>query len=207
MNQDAEARTPDAEARLLEVARRLFAEKGFDGTGVAEIAREAGVAKSLFFHYFRTKEAVLQRIYQDFFRDSEAVQSQSFPAQHDAPAQDSEAFTRVMLAFLRRNELVLRILMRENMGNTSSPSVFGVFEGSYETWKSWYAERGFPPLAEPDGHIFVFFFTLLPCLSYILFDDSFAQHFGLDKAQLETRFVAFLSYTTRTLAQKLLTQA
>ncbi len=195
---------PDAEDRLLEAARRLFAEKGFDGTGVAEIAKEAGVAKSLFFHYFRTKEAVLQRIYQDFFRDSEAVQSQSFPASHDAPSQDTEAFTRIMLDFLRRNEPVLRILMRENMGNSGGPSVFGVFQGSYETWKSWYSERGFPPLAEPDGHIFVFFFTLLPCLSFVLFDEAFAQHFGLDKSQLEARFVAFLSYSTRVLAQKLL---
>lgn len=45
--------------RLLTESLRLFREKGFEQTTVAEITAAAGVAKGTFFNYFPTKEDVL----------------------------------------------------------------------------------------------------------------------------------------------------
>lgn len=45
--------------RLLTESLRLFREKGFEQTTVAEITEAAGVAKGTFFNYFPTKEDVL----------------------------------------------------------------------------------------------------------------------------------------------------
>ena len=41
---------------LLETAMRLFAEKGYDNVSVRAVAREAGVAPGLAYHYFDSKE-------------------------------------------------------------------------------------------------------------------------------------------------------
>jgi len=43
---------------ILEAARRVFARKGFAKAGIAEIAREAGIAKGTVYLYFRSKDAV-----------------------------------------------------------------------------------------------------------------------------------------------------
>jgi TetR/AcrR family transcriptional regulator len=46
----------DKRERLLREAARLFAERGFNQTDVAELARRAGVAKGSIYNYFDSKE-------------------------------------------------------------------------------------------------------------------------------------------------------
>ncbi|MCP2168763.1 TetR/AcrR family transcriptional regulator [Goodfellowiella coeruleoviolacea] len=44
--------------QLLDVARALFAEKGFDGTSIEEIAHRAGVSKPIVYEHFGGKEGI-----------------------------------------------------------------------------------------------------------------------------------------------------
>jgi AcrR family transcriptional regulator len=44
--------------QLLDVARALFAEKGFDGTSIEEIAHRAGVSKPVVYEHFGGKEGI-----------------------------------------------------------------------------------------------------------------------------------------------------
>src|SRR5689334_7270429 len=53
----------DMPERLLDVATRLFAEKGFEGTSVQEIVAAAGVTKGAMYHYFSSKDDLLYEIY------------------------------------------------------------------------------------------------------------------------------------------------
>lgn len=55
--------------RLLEVATRLFAEHGFDGTSVAQIVEAAGVTKGALYHWFTSKDDLLQEIYARVLRE------------------------------------------------------------------------------------------------------------------------------------------
>ena len=50
---------------ILRAAVKTFAEKGFHGTRVADIAAEAGIAYGLIYHYFKNKEQILNSIFQD----------------------------------------------------------------------------------------------------------------------------------------------
>jgi AcrR family transcriptional regulator len=44
--------------RILEAAAECFAQHGYDGAGVAEICRRAGVTKGGFYHHFPSKQAL-----------------------------------------------------------------------------------------------------------------------------------------------------
>jgi len=52
-------RKEETRRRILEVASRLFLEKGVDGVGVDEIMREAGLTHGGFYVHFPSKEALI----------------------------------------------------------------------------------------------------------------------------------------------------
>lgn len=53
----------EKERKIMDAALKLFVERGFHGTSTAEIARTAGVATGTLFHYFKTKEELINRLY------------------------------------------------------------------------------------------------------------------------------------------------
>ncbi len=50
------------EAQLLAIARRLFAQKGYDATSLRNIAEEARITKAALYYYFPNKDALYERI-------------------------------------------------------------------------------------------------------------------------------------------------
>lgn len=59
----APADTPDTrENQLLGIARRLFAQQGFDRTSLRDIAEEARITKAALYYYFPNKDALYERV-------------------------------------------------------------------------------------------------------------------------------------------------
>jgi AcrR family transcriptional regulator len=54
----------DKQIQILEVAEKLFANKGFDGTSIRDIAAEAGVNVAMISYYFKSKENLMQSIFE-----------------------------------------------------------------------------------------------------------------------------------------------
>src|SRR6202000_1086141 len=50
---------------LLQAASRLFREKGFDGVGVAEVAKEAGLTHGALYAHFPSKDALAAEAFSD----------------------------------------------------------------------------------------------------------------------------------------------
>jgi len=53
----------EKEQKILDSSLKLFVERGFHGTSTAEIAKTAGVATGTLFHYFKTKEELIDSLY------------------------------------------------------------------------------------------------------------------------------------------------
>ena len=50
---------------ILDAAIRVFARSGYHGSRVSDIAREAGIAYGLVYHYFKNKEDILDSIFRE----------------------------------------------------------------------------------------------------------------------------------------------
>jgi TetR/AcrR family fatty acid metabolism transcriptional regulator len=61
----AQAPPVDKRRQILDAAVRVFARQGFHSTRVSDIADEAGVAYGLVYHYFKSKDEVLNELFSE----------------------------------------------------------------------------------------------------------------------------------------------
>ena len=54
----------DKRERILDAAIKVFARHGYHGSRISDIAREAGIAYGLVYHYFKNKEEILASIFE-----------------------------------------------------------------------------------------------------------------------------------------------
>jgi AcrR family transcriptional regulator len=62
---DKSSAVEDKRRQLLDAAVRVFARKGFHASRVGDIAEEAGVAHGLLYHYFKSKDQVLEAVFSE----------------------------------------------------------------------------------------------------------------------------------------------
>jgi AcrR family transcriptional regulator len=62
---DRASAVEDKRRQLLDAAVRVFARKGFHASRVGDIAEEAGVAHGLLYHYFKSKDHVLEAVFHE----------------------------------------------------------------------------------------------------------------------------------------------
>ncbi len=76
---------PDKRELILDAAIRVFARNGYHGSRISDIAREAGIAYGLVYHYYKNKEEILRSIFEQrwsgFLEALEGIAAEETPAQ------------------------------------------------------------------------------------------------------------------------------
>jgi TetR/AcrR family transcriptional regulator, fatty acid metabolism regulator protein len=102
----------DKRRQILEAAVRAFARRGYHACRVGEIAEEAGVAYGLVYHYFGSKEEVLESIFRDTWTQMLARIREV--AESGEPAGEQvRKVTALLLRTWRRDPDLVRVLVRE----------------------------------------------------------------------------------------------
>lgn len=106
---------PDAvRANILQVAREVFAQSGFSGSRIEEIAARTATSKRMIYYYFGGKEglycAVLEDAYQRMRRAEDALDLEGLP-----PAEALRRLAEFTFDHHRRNTDFIRLVMVENV--------------------------------------------------------------------------------------------
>src|SRR5581483_126098 len=105
-------RVADRRRELLDAAVRVFARKGFGTARVGDIAEEAGVAHGLLYHYFRSKDELLETLiretWQQLVQESDRIESADVPLR-----EQLRRFARIYLGSWLATPELIGVLVRE----------------------------------------------------------------------------------------------
>src|SRR5436309_11005661 len=102
----------DRRRELLNAAVRVFARKGFHASRVGDIAEEASVAHGLLYHYFRSKDEVLETIFREAWErlatETHRIESSDLPLR-----EQLRRFARIYLGSWLVTPELIAVLVRE----------------------------------------------------------------------------------------------
>jgi AcrR family transcriptional regulator len=138
-------------AQLIDVGRRLFAEKGLDGTSVEEIAAKAGVSKPVVYEHFGGKEGLYAVVVD---REMQRLLDGVTGALTGGHARELlEQAAIALLTYIENNADGFRILVRDSGVGSSTgtfASLISDIAGQVEhVLAAEFRSRGFEPKLAP----------------------------------------------------------
>ncbi len=113
MNATAVAkRSAELRARILEAAGEVFAERGFGGAGVDEIARRAGVNKAMLYYHVGDKSELFAEVVTASVGRIRAAVGAAL-AEQDQPRERLRAIPRAFVATVREHPYLPQLMLRE----------------------------------------------------------------------------------------------
>lgn len=109
----------EKQVQIMEAAEKLFADKGFEGTSVRDIADTAGVNLAMISYYFGSKEKLMESMFayrSEFFK----LQLESMVQNKDMePMQKMEILIDHYMDKLLNQQCFHRVMVREQMVNNN----------------------------------------------------------------------------------------
>jgi AcrR family transcriptional regulator len=98
--------------QLLDISRRLFAERGLDATSIEEIAAQAGVSKPVVYEHFGSKEGIYAVVVDREVERFLAMATQLLEGEDTREKFETAAIT--LLRYIEENSDGFRILVRDS---------------------------------------------------------------------------------------------
>jgi AcrR family transcriptional regulator len=129
----AKAPPIDKRRQILDAAIRVFARQGFHSTRVSDIADEAGVAYGLVYHYFKSKDEVLNELFSERWSLLLAAIEET-DGQEGAPREKLGAVAAFIVDSYRHDPELMKVIIVEvtraanSFGRTHLPEIRRAYE-------------------------------------------------------------------------------
>jgi AcrR family transcriptional regulator len=186
----------DTKTRILEHAEILFAEKGFSGTGIDEIARRASITKSVIYYHFKNKEDILQQMFRRFTDYALAYKPQMVN-QYFTGETDIRTMIDILMDLLYTESVqrLSKILMMEAMKGNDRQLLFELWENNIKVLYDNFSHLLHPMMRESCDQLQfeTFFFGMMPVFTFSVFRRKWEQRYGKTQAELKEMFADTLT--------------
>lgn len=190
------ANTPTSKEIILNAAREVFAEKGFDGSRVDEIAKRAQVNKALIYYYFESKEQILTELIEGLIQETIRFKDQLVQTMQSSENMElffDEAMSIMLnqgFIFFESNKDILTIVLSEALkDNTRESYLFKMFDNIYvdgikRMQQLGYGFNGF----DPERITIYLYFCFLPIVNFLILGEKWAEFNQTDYQSLKETF-------------------
>jgi TetR/AcrR family transcriptional regulator, fatty acid metabolism regulator protein len=171
----AKAPPVDRRRQILDAAIRVFARQGFHACRVSDIAREAGVAYGLVYHYFDSKEQVLNELFVErwslLLAAIQEIDSRAIP-----PREKLDAVAGFIIESYRHDPELMKVIIVEvtraanSFGRTHLPEIRQAYDLIARIVRGAQADGAFRADVDPDFASMWFYGAIEQLLSGWVFE-------------------------------------
>ena len=175
---------------ILDAAVRVFARQGFHTCRVADIADEAGVAYGLVYHYFASKEAILDTLFLERWDIMVAAIAEA-DASPLAPRDKLYAIASFIIDSYCRDPELMKVIIVEvtraanTFGRTHLEKILQAFDGIAQIVKHGQADGIFRPEVDPLFAAQAFYGLIEQVLTHWIFGNLPTDAEGFEYAKRE----------------------
>ena len=187
----------DTCGQILDAAQTLFAEKGFDATGVNEIARNAGITKSVIYYHFKNKNQILETLFEQFVQFTMEGEKQ-YNEQRFGDSRNQDVGEMISAWFKSNREDLQKwkrmcriVLMEAAKKNGRSDLLFRIFEENLKLSEKHYGDKLQEGAREVGGKAFFmsFFWWALPGFALFALEDEWAKRYNTNVESVREMFI------------------
>jgi AcrR family transcriptional regulator len=118
----------EKQVHIMEVAERLFADRGFSGTSVRDIAEAAGVNLAMISYYFGSKEKLMEAMFYQRGQYMRLQLENILNSQHLSSLEKIEKLIDDYVDRIFKKLCFHKVLIREQMTNTEGPIAEQIYQ-------------------------------------------------------------------------------
>ncbi|OHD72450.1 MAG: hypothetical protein A2W19_14005 [Spirochaetes bacterium RBG_16_49_21] len=182
--------------RILQVAEELFSEKGFDGTGIEEIAQKAGINKATIYYHFKSKNHIIEALFKDIIVDLNNHLKSSHDSGSNGVTEDDIAIKIGReIHFIEDKKKIISVMAMEALKNSDCSSfLFKCAEMTINNELKMHKDnfKSKKDLFEKNRQEFFvheFFTGFIPFIMFVVLKEKFCDYFDYNKDAVFLQFL------------------
>jgi AcrR family transcriptional regulator len=170
-------KSTDTAHRILEISEKLFAERGFDATGIEAIAREVGISKSVIYYYFKNKKEILAILIQNSCQEILQILAREDPT--ELLKTPETYLTKIYNYWLSRISIAKIITAESLKRQTGDIPLIAYWDELFHLNPNYTEGRNHPVESV------MFFLSFLPTITYAIFLNDWCKHYELNQDEYQ----------------------
>ncbi len=182
--------------RVLEIAEELFSEKGFDGTGMDEIAKKAGINKATIYYHFNSKNHIIEELFKSIIVElNNHLKLSGVPGNNDSADRDMAVKIGREIKFIEEKKKIISVMIMESLKNNDFSSfLFKCAEMNINNELKIHGEnfkrkKDLREERRQEFFVFEFFTGFIPFVMFVVLKEKFCEYFDYPE---DTVFLQFL---------------